>query len=123
MRQTAAPATIDGYLAALPASQRAALEKVRRAIRAAAPKAVECISYGLPAFELAGKKLVAFGAGKAHCAFYPMSSATIEAHRPLLQEYRTSKGTIRFTAEAPLPAALVRTLVKARIAENAAVGR
>jgi len=110
--------TIDDYLAQLPDDKRAALEKLRKTIRAVAPKAEECISYRLPAFRLHGRMLVAFGAAANHCAFYPMSSATVEAFKDDLKEYKTSKGTIRFQADKPLPAALVRKLVKARIAEN-----
>ena len=110
--------TFDDYLAGLPANQRAALERLRRTIRAAAPAAEECFSYGLPAFRLHGRPLVAFGAWAAHCAFYPMSSVTVEAFREELAGFDTSKGTIRFTTEKPLPAALVRRLVQARIQEN-----
>jgi uncharacterized protein YdhG (YjbR/CyaY superfamily) len=113
------PKTIDGYLAALSEDQRVALEKLRKTIRAAAPGAEECISYQLPAFRQNGM-LVAFGATANHCAFYLMSSSTVEAHKDQLEGYDTSKGTIRFPANKPLPAALVRRLVKARIAENAA---
>ncbi len=111
--------TIDEYLAALSDDKRAALEKLRKTIKAAAPKAEECISYQLPAFRLDGKMLVAFGATANHCAFYPMSSSTVEAHEDDLKGYDTNKGTIRFQPDHPLPAALVRKLVKARIAENA----
>src|SRR5262245_56051902 len=114
----AKPRTIDEYLAPLSEQQRGALEKLRKAIKAAAPKAEECISYGLAAFRLDGKPLVAFGASEKHCAFYPMSSATVAAHKEELEAYDTSKGTIRFSADRPLPVALVRKLVKARIAEN-----
>jgi len=114
---SAKPKTIDEYLAALSADQRAALEKLRKTIRAAAPEAEECISYQLPAFRQNGM-LVAFGATANHCAFYPMSSNTVAAHQEELRNYDTSKGTIRFPADKPLPAALVRKLVKARIAEN-----
>ena len=109
--------TIDEYLAALNEEQRTALEKLRKTIRAAAPRAEECISYGLPAFRLNGL-LVAFGARPNHCAFYPMSASTISDHKDVLKDYDTSKGTIRFQPDTPLPAALVRKLVKARIAEN-----
>src|SRR5438093_3429462 len=109
--------TIDEYLAALSDDKRSALERLRKTIRSAAPKAEECISYRLPAFRQDGM-LVAFGATANHCAFYPMSSTTVEAHKDELKDYDTSKGTIRFQADRPLPAALVRTLVKARIAEN-----
>jgi uncharacterized protein YdhG (YjbR/CyaY superfamily) len=113
------PKTIDEYLAAVSADKRAALEKLRKAIQKAAPKAEECISYGLAAFRLDGKPLVGFGATANHCAFYPMSSATVQAHKDDLKDYDTSKGTIRFPADKPLPVALVRKVVKARIAENA----
>jgi uncharacterized protein YdhG (YjbR/CyaY superfamily) len=110
--------TIDEYLAAVSDDKRAALEKVRKTIRAAAPQAEECISYQLPAFRLNGM-LVAFGARANHCAFFPMSSSTVAAHQDELKGYDTSKGTIRFQPDKPLPAALVRKLVKARMAENA----
>jgi uncharacterized protein YdhG (YjbR/CyaY superfamily) len=113
----AKPKTIDEYLAALDTDKRAALEKLRKIIRAAAPKAEECISYQLAAFRQNGM-LVAFGATANHCAFYLMSSSTVEAHKDELKNYDTSKGTIRFQADKPLPVALVRKLVKARIAEN-----
>jgi uncharacterized protein YdhG (YjbR/CyaY superfamily) len=114
------PKTIDEYLASVPDDKRAALERLRKAITAAAPRAEECISYQLPAFRLDGKSLVAFGAAKNHCAFYPMSACALEAHKDELKGYSTSAGTIRFQADKPLPAALVRKLVKARIAENVA---
>jgi uncharacterized protein YdhG (YjbR/CyaY superfamily) len=113
------PKTIDEYLAALSPGQRAALQKLRKIIRGAAPKAEERISYQLAAFRLDGRMLVAFGATADHCAFYLMSSTTVAAHKDELAKYDTSKGTIRFQPDKPLPAALVRKLVKARIAENA----
>lgn len=110
--------TIDEYLAALSDDdKRAALEKLRKTIRSAAPGAEECISYRLPAFRLDGM-LVAFGATASHCAFFPMSSTTVAAFKKELDDYDTSKGTIRFQPDHPLPAALVRRMVKARIAEN-----
>ena len=109
--------TIDAYLAALGADKRAALEKLRKCIRAAAPKAEECISYQVPAFRLGGRMLVAFGAAANHCSFYP-GAFPIDACVEELKAYDTSKGTIRFQPDRPLPAALVRKLVKARIAEN-----
>jgi uncharacterized protein YdhG (YjbR/CyaY superfamily) len=115
----AKPQTIDEYLAPLSNQKRAALEKLRRAIKAAAPKAEECISYQLPAFRLDGRFLVAFGTAKNHCAFYP-GSHPVEAHKKELKVYDTSKGTIRFPADSPLPATLVRKLVKTRIAQYAA---
>jgi uncharacterized protein YdhG (YjbR/CyaY superfamily) len=113
----------EDYLAGLPDDQRAALEKLRRTIRAAAPRAEECISYQLPAFRLDGKVLVLFGATAKHCSFFPGSGTAVEAHKDALRGYSTSKGTIRFAADKPLPAALVRKIVKYRIAENAAQQR
>src|SRR5437879_2330682 len=110
------PKTIDEYLAGVRADQRAALEKLRTTIRAAAPKAEECISYGLAAFRLNGRPLVAFGASANHCAFYPMNSTTVEAFQDQLKGFATSKGTIRFSPDKPLPTARVTRLVKARIA-------
>lgn len=112
------PRTIDEYLAALGPKERAALQKLRKTIKAAAPGAEERISYQLAAFRLDGRMLVALGATPKHCAFYLMSSSTVAAHKDELAGYDTSKGTIRFSADRPLPAALVRKLVKARIAEN-----
>jgi uncharacterized protein YdhG (YjbR/CyaY superfamily) len=109
------PKTIREYLAAVAPDKRAALEKLRKDIRAAAPKAEECISYGIPAFRLDGKHLVAMGAAAKHCAFY--CGATTQAYKAALKQYDTSKGTIRFQANKPLPTVLVRKLVKARIAE------
>jgi uncharacterized protein YdhG (YjbR/CyaY superfamily) len=114
-KPSAKPTTIAGYLAALTPDKRAALQHLRKTILAAAPRAEECISYGLPAFRLDGRMLVWFGAGANHCAFYP--GAVVQAHRADLKEFRTSKGTIRFQPDHPLPAALVRKLVKARIAK------
>jgi uncharacterized protein YdhG (YjbR/CyaY superfamily) len=109
---------VDATLAAQPDDVREALERLREAIRAAAPDAVEAIAYGVPAFRYRRRPLVSFGAGKRHCAFYVQSPAVMEAHRDLLREYDTSKGTVRFTPADPLPADLVTRLVRARIAET-----
>jgi uncharacterized protein YdhG (YjbR/CyaY superfamily) len=111
------PRTIDECLAALRDDKRAALEKLRETVRAAAPKAEECICYGRPAFRLNGRPLVAFRAAANHCAFHPMSGSTVAAHKDELKDYDASNGTMRFQADNPLSAALVRKLVKARIAE------
>jgi len=118
MRMTS-PQSIDDYLAPLSVEKRAALQHLRRAIKAAAPGAEECVSYGIPAFRLDGRVLVYMGAATKHCAFYP-GAHPIEAHKKALAAYDTSKGTIRFPPNAPVPAALVRKLVKTRIAEQAA---
>src|SRR5881275_1540661 len=112
------PQTIDEYLATAKPDQRRTLTKLRKTIRAVAPKAEECISYGIPAFRLNGRSLVFFAAWANHCALYPGSSATLKKFRNELRDFQTSKGTIRFSPGNPLPVPLVRKLVKARIAEN-----
>jgi uncharacterized protein YdhG (YjbR/CyaY superfamily) len=111
------PETIDQYLAGVDADCRAALQKVRRAIQAAAPDAEECISYGMPAFRLHGKLIAGFHRAATHCSFHPMSGATVATLQGELAGYDTSRGTVRFSPRAPLPAMLVRRLVRARIAE------
>ncbi len=111
------PKSIDEYLAALSDDKRAALDQLRQIIRAAAPQAEECISYGIAAFRLNGM-LVGLGATAKHCALYLMSSTTLAQFQHELQGYDTSTGTIRFSASQPLPASLVRKLVKARVQEN-----
>jgi uncharacterized protein YdhG (YjbR/CyaY superfamily) len=113
---------VEAYLTELPVAVRAALEKLRRTIKAAAPKATECISYRIPIFKHLGH-LVGFAAFKNHCSFFVMSTAVVAAHRDELEPHDTAKGTIRFTVDEPLPASLVRKLVKARIAENEGVHR
>src|SRR5215472_6819823 len=100
--------TIDTYLAAVSPEKRAALERLRKIIQAAAPKAEECISYGIPAFRLNGKFLVGLGAAATHCSFYPGAVLTTLGEE--LKGYETSKGTIRFQPGKPLPSALVRKL-------------
>jgi len=112
------PKTIDEYLADVNADHRGVLEKLRKAIHAVAPKAEECISYGIPAFRLNGRPLVFFGAWANHCAFYPGSSTMLKKFRNELREFQTSKGTLRFSPDKPVPVALVKKLLKARIAEN-----
>lgn len=112
------PQTIDEYLALLSAEKRTALEAIRRAIKSAAPKAEECISYQIPAFRLGGRMLVWFGAGASHAALHP-GAAPIAACKAELKSYKTSKGTVRFPLDRRVPVPLVRKLVNARIAEHA----
>jgi uncharacterized protein YdhG (YjbR/CyaY superfamily) len=114
--------TIDEYLAAVPADARSALQTVRDQIRAAAPGAEETISYRIPTFRLQGP-LVGFAAFRDHCSFFVMSTTAMDAHRDALSRYDTSKGTVRFAPERPLPASLVKKLVRTRTAENAAAKR
>ncbi len=112
-------ATIDSYLAKVSPKPRAALERLRRQIRAAAPKATEGLGWGMPAFRHNGF-LVCFAAFKDHCSLFPMNSTLIPAFRKELAGFSTTKGTIHFTVEKPLPAALVRKIVRARLAQNEA---
>jgi uncharacterized protein YdhG (YjbR/CyaY superfamily) len=113
------PSTIDEYLAGLTADKRAALSKVRRAIKGAAPGAVEGISYGIPAFRMNGRMLMWFGAATNHCSLYP-GAHPITALKDELADYEISKGTVRFPIDKPPPASLIKKLVKARISEYAA---
>ncbi len=114
---------IDAYLAGLPDDQRTALQAVREAIAAAAPDAEEGFSYGAPAFRHRGRPVAGYSAAKSHLTFFPMSSEVIAAHQDQLGGWETSKGTVRFTPDRPLPASLVATLVAARLAELDAAGR
>src|SRR5436189_6430956 len=111
------PRTIDEYLADVKPDQRVALEVLRKSIHVVAPEAEECTGYGIPAFRLNGRSLVFFGAWANHCAFYPGNSVTFKKFRNDLKAFQISKGTIRFSPEKPLPAALVKKLVKARMGE------
>src|SRR5229473_6673286 len=118
MRKTAPAKTVNEYLAGVPKEARAVLEKLRQTIKSAAPMASESISYQMPMYKHHGM-VVCFAAFKDHCSLFP-GAAVMDAHKEELKRYSTSKGTIRFPANKPLPAALVKKLVKARIAENEA---
>jgi uncharacterized protein YdhG (YjbR/CyaY superfamily) len=115
------PTSVEDYLAALPADRRAAMEELRRTIRAAAPDATETIAYDMPAFRgPGGRFVVSYGAYKAHYSLYPASGAVIEALGNELQPYLAGKGTVRFAADQPVPVALVTKIVTIRVAEIAA---
>jgi uncharacterized protein YdhG (YjbR/CyaY superfamily) len=116
-------AEVEQYLSALPAEPRTALESLRATIAAAAPDATETISYGMPAFKHNGRPLVAYAAFKHHCSLFPMSTKVIEAFAEELEPFRTSKGTLQFQTDRPLPAELVTKLVEARIEEIEARGQ
>jgi uncharacterized protein YdhG (YjbR/CyaY superfamily) len=108
---------IEAYLAALAPEQRSALELLRGQIAVAAPEAEDAISYGMPAFRYRGKALVGYAAASSHLSLHPMSPSVIEALATRLEPWSTSKGTIRFSPDHPLPDDLVVAIVTARIAE------
>jgi uncharacterized protein YdhG (YjbR/CyaY superfamily) len=117
MRGAPVAKSVDQWLARIEPKQRAALERLRAQILAAAPDAEEVISYGQPTFKVHGH-LVAFGAFAKHLSFFPMNSVVIADHADALKGFVTSKGTIQFTPENPIPATVVKKIVKARIAQN-----
>ena len=116
----ARPTSVDEYIAALPEERRAALEELRQVIRAAAPEATETISFQMPAFRTHGRILVYYAAFRAHYSLFPASEAVREALGEELVPYLAGRGTIRFPADRPLPAALVTRVVRVRLEENAA---
>ena len=112
------PKTVDEYLAGVPEPARSTLNRVRAAIRSAVPpEATEAIWYRIPTFKYKGP-LLGFAAFSNHCSLFPMSRSVMEAFKNELKDFHTSKGTIRFPVDKPLAAALVKKLVKARIAQN-----
>lgn len=107
---------IDDYIVLFPADVQKLLKKLRSTIAKAAPEAEEAISYAIPTFRLNGN-LVHFAANKSHIGFYPGPSAVVEFKKEL-KDYKTSKGTIQFPLDEPLPLDLVAMIVKFRVAEN-----
>jgi uncharacterized protein YdhG (YjbR/CyaY superfamily) len=110
-------ATVKEYLDQFPPEQRAELEKIRKAIKDAAPKAEESISYGMPGYKLNGV-LVYFGGFKNHCSFFPGGNLAIQQFSEELKTYKTSKGTIQLPLDKPIPVTLIKKIVKARVKEN-----
>jgi len=111
-------ADVESYLAACPEPHRTTLEKLRATIRSVVPKeTTEAISYGMPSFRYNGG-LVGYAAFKGHCSFFPMNGSLVDEFEDELKAYKTSKGTIQFPADKPLPTALVKKMVKARVAQN-----
>jgi uncharacterized protein YdhG (YjbR/CyaY superfamily) len=122
MKRTVPAESVDGYLAALPEDVRDALENLRRIIKATARETTEVISYSIPIFKYQSHPLVGFGATASHCSFFVMSSSMIPKLARMraaeLKGYDINGATIHFTPDKPLPAGLVKKLVKQRIAEN-----
>jgi uncharacterized protein YdhG (YjbR/CyaY superfamily) len=117
-KRNVAPKDMDEYLSRVPEPARGTLNRIRTAIRSAAPRdATEAISYGIPTFKYKGA-LVAFAAFQKHCSFFPMSYAVMETFKNELKGFHAFKGTIHFPLDKPLPATLVKKMVKARIAEQ-----
>jgi uncharacterized protein YdhG (YjbR/CyaY superfamily) len=117
-KDTVATDAVEKYLASVPEPARTTLNKIRAIIRSAAPpEATEAIGYGMPTFRYKGA-LMGFAAFTNHCSLFPMNSSLIEAYKDDLKSFRTAKGTIQFPVDKPLPAALVKKLVKARVAQN-----
>jgi uncharacterized protein YdhG (YjbR/CyaY superfamily) len=111
------PATIPAYLATVRPDRRAALQRLRRTIRAILPESEECISYGLPAFRLDGEVVAGFAATASGCSYYPFSGSTLQTLAGELEGYSRTRSALRFEPGAPLPVALVRKLLRARRAE------
>jgi uncharacterized protein YdhG (YjbR/CyaY superfamily) len=111
------PATIDEYLATVSGEKRAALDKLRKTIRAIVPKAEECISYAITAFRLDGKIVAGFSATAKGCSYFPFSGSTLRTLAEELEDYDMTKSSLHFDPAKPLPATLVRKLIEARIAE------
>lgn len=111
---------IDAYLARTPQPQRDTLTALRATLRRLLPRAEETLSYGMPCFKVDGKGVAGFAAFKAHCGYFPMSGSVVESLKKELSPYEVSKGGVRFAVDSPLPQALVKKLVRARLAELSA---
>jgi uncharacterized protein YdhG (YjbR/CyaY superfamily) len=117
-KRTAAPKTVNEYLAAVPEPARSTLKKVRAAIRAAAPaETTELISYGMPIYKYKGT-LIGLAAFPKHCSLFLATSPLLKMFKDELSRYKTSRGTIRFPTDQPIPATLVKKIVKSRVAQN-----
>jgi uncharacterized protein YdhG (YjbR/CyaY superfamily) len=114
----AGPATVEQYLAGLPAPERRALDRLRLTIRSVEPEATETISYQIPTFKLHGRLLVSFAAFRDHCSLFPANDRVREACGDALTPYLSGKGTLRFTVEQPIPTALVKKIVRTRARET-----
>ena len=123
MRNTAPAKDVDEYLAGVPEPARSTLEKIRAVIKANVPKdATESISYGIPMFKYNGM-LLGFAAFKNHCSLFPTSMDVFTSFKQELKPFRASKGTLHFPLDKPFPAALLKKIVKMRVAQNKAKGK
>jgi uncharacterized protein YdhG (YjbR/CyaY superfamily) len=113
-------ATVEEYLAALPADQREALRKLGDVVESVVPGAIETVSYGVPSFKYQGRSLVSLGAAKNHCSFFVQSPEVMQAFAEELKGFDTAKGTVHFQPGKPIPDELVKKLVRARVEENEA---
>lgn len=111
------PTTIDEYLAKVTGPRKTALARLRKTIRSIVPDAEECISYSIPAFRLDGQIVAGFCAHRTGCSYVPFSGSTLKTVARFVRHYDQTKGSLHFTTDHPLPATLVRRLIKARIAE------
>jgi uncharacterized protein YdhG (YjbR/CyaY superfamily) len=116
-RKNKASKAIDEYIATFPREVQTILEELRQVIRGSAPDAEEVISYGIPTFDLNGLHLVHFAAYKSHIGFYPTSSG-IKAFKRELSSFKTSKGTVQFPLDKPIPFDLIKKIVNFRVKEN-----
>ena len=118
MRKGKTAKNVDEYLAAVPEPAQSSLKHIRAVIQSVVPKeTTEVISYGIPMFKYNGM-LVGYAAFKNHCSFFPTGSGVLDQFEKELTGYRTSKGTIQFPPDKPLPDALVKKIVRARVKEN-----
>jgi uncharacterized protein YdhG (YjbR/CyaY superfamily) len=118
MERKAVAKTVDQYLAGVPEPAQSTLKHIRKVIQSVVPKGTtEVISYGMPMFKFNGM-LVGYAAFAKHCSLFPTGSGVIERFAKELVGYPTSRGTIRFPSDKPLPDSLIKKIVKARVAEN-----
>lgn len=110
--------TIDEYLTTLTKDRRTALARLRKTIRSIIPKTEECFSYGMPAFRLNGAVVAGFIATRQACSYFPFSGRTLTTLADEVSGYEQTKGSLHFDPDKPLPVALVRKLIRTRIAEQ-----
>ena len=116
-------AGVRAYIASVPTQSRRAFGQLRDAARAAAPAAVEMISYGIPTLKLDGRVLIYYAAWKGHLSMYPVTPGMRRAFSRELEEYQTAKGTVQFALDEPIPTGFVKRVVKVRVAELRASGK